>query len=81
MDILTYYNLTGWFKWIKPAGTSTLTTYCIPYLYYAASSLTLITLPDQLTAGLPGLFNCFLFAILVIWTAGLFEKMNIKLRL
>ncbi|MEN5434257.1 DUF5009 domain-containing protein [Sphingobacterium faecium] len=81
MDILTYYNLTGWFKWIKPAGTSTLTTYCIPYLYYAASSLTLITLPDQLTSGLPGLLNCFLFAILVIWTAGLFEKMNIKLRL
>lgn len=81
MDVLTHYNLTGWFKWIKPAGTSTLTTYCVPYLYYAASSLTLITLPDQLTSGLPGLINCFLFAILVIWTAGFFEKINIKLRL
>jgi predicted acyltransferase len=81
MDIFTNYNLTEWFKWIKPAGTSTLTTYCVPYLYYAASSLTLIALPDQLTSGLPGLINCFLFAILVIWTAGFFEKINIKLRL
>ena len=63
------------------AGTSTLTTYLMPYVFYAMSSLTGVVLPDCLTHGAMGIVNCLTFALVVIAVTGVLERINIKLKL
>ena len=72
---------TRWFALIRPAGTATLTTYLIPYVYYGFADVTGIVLPDWFTHGWPGLVNCFCFAFVVIATTGLLERLHIKLKI
>jgi len=81
MDMFVTNGWIGWFTYIKPAGTVTLTTYLIPYLFYALASLTTLELPDSLRSGIMGIVNCLFFAWLVIGVAGLLEKWNIKLKI
>ena len=73
-------NLTGWFVLIRPAGTATLTTYMIPYVYYGLADITGIVLPDWLTHGPMGLVNSFCFALIVVATVGLLQKLHLKLK-
>ncbi len=81
MDLLVAKKWTGWFTYIKPAGTATLTTYLIPYVFYAIASLGSLTLPQSVAHGAIGLLNCLIFSWFVIFTAGLLEKYNIKLKI
>lgn len=66
-----------WFYIIKPAGTSTLTCYLIPYIIYFVP----LSLPVSLTFGIVGLFKSLLFSLLVIGITALLGKIGIKLKI
>ena len=70
-----------WFKGIRPAGTSTLTTYLIPYLLYSIYSLIGLNYPSFFNQGVGGIIRSFFVAFLVIWIAGLLEKRKIRLQI
>ena len=72
---------SNWFSIISPAGTSTLTCYLIPYLFYSISELIGGSLPDVLKTGVVGLIKSLVFALLIIGITALFGKMRIKLTL
>ena len=73
-------GLSGWFALIRPAGTATLTTYRIPYVFYGFADITGIVLPDWLTHGPMSLVNCFCFALICIAIVGILQKLHIKLK-
>ena len=73
-------GLTGWFAVIRPAGTATLTTYMIPYVFYGMADITGIVLPDWLTHGPMVLVNCFCFALIVVAVTGLLQKLHLQLK-
>lgn len=81
LSYLVSHSLTGWFRLIRPAGTATLTTYLIPYVFYGLADVTGIVLPDWFTHGFMGLVNCICFAFVVIGVTGILEKLHIKLKI
>lgn len=81
LDCLVKHQVTGWFRWIRPAGTATLTTYLVPYVFYGFSDLTGVTLPDWTTHGLIGIANCLCFAFVVIGVTWIMERLHIKLKI
>ncbi len=70
-----------WFKTIRPAGTSTLTSYLIPYFLYSIYSLTGFNYPGFFSEGIGGIIRSFFIAFFVIWIAGLLEKRKIRLQI
>lgn len=68
------------FKWIKPAGTSTLTCYLIPYVLYAVFSLIHFNYPSFLNYGIGGILRSFLVAFIVIRIVAVLEKYRIRLK-
>jgi predicted acyltransferase len=70
-----------WFAIIKPAGTSTLTAYLLPYIFYPLYYLAGIGLPAFLLSGGAGIIKSFLFALLIILLTGLLEKWRIRLKI
>ena len=66
-----------WFSIIKPAGTSTLTCYLIPYVVYFIP----VALPVSLTFGVVGLIKSLLFGFLVIGITFLLGKIGLKLKI
>jgi heparan-alpha-glucosaminide N-acetyltransferase len=79
--ICDLFNFTRWANPIMPAGRSTLTCYMLPYLVYPVFYPLLKHLPDSLTGGLAGIIKSFLFALLIIFLTGLFEKIKIRLKI
>ena len=82
---LVYYivDLKGkakWFYLIKPAGTSTLTCYLIPYVYYSIGTF-MFTLPAFLSSGAVGLLKSFIYAMIIIGLTALLGKLRIKLKI
>jgi heparan-alpha-glucosaminide N-acetyltransferase len=70
-----------WFRILKPAGTSTLTAYLLPYIYYPLYTIAGISLPAFLLTGGVGLIKSLLFALLIILLTGLLEKWRIRLKI
>ncbi|RFM32920.1 DUF5009 domain-containing protein [Chitinophaga silvisoli] len=70
-----------WFSFIKPAGTSTLTCYLIPYLLYSLMLLVHFHYPEFLSSGLGGILRSIAVAFIVIWIAGRMEKVNLRLKI
>lgn len=70
-----------WFDIIKPAGTSTLTCYLLPYYHYALYSMIGISLPLFLRTGLTGVGKSLLYALLIILITGWLEKYRIRLKI
>jgi heparan-alpha-glucosaminide N-acetyltransferase len=66
---------------LKPAGTSTLTAYLLPYIIYPLYFLAGITLPAVIVSGAVGILKSLLFALLIILLTGLFEKWRIRLKI
>ncbi|MFD2521030.1 DUF5009 domain-containing protein [Emticicia soli] len=66
-----------WFSFIKPAGTSTLTCYLIPYVVYFIP----LSLPVGLTFGFVGLIKSMIFSLVVIGITALLRKIGIKLKI
>lgn len=72
----------NWFRVLKPAGTSTLTCYLLPYLYYPVFiSLIGWRLPEILRTGAIGIIKCLLFALLMVLITGWLEKARIRLKI
>jgi heparan-alpha-glucosaminide N-acetyltransferase len=69
-----------YFKLIKPAGTSTLTCYLIPYLLYSVFSLVHFHFPHFLSSGIGGIIRSFLMAFLVIGIVYFLEKKKLRLK-
>ena len=69
-----------WFRWIKPAGTSTLTCYLIPYVYYSLATFA-FTLPAFLKSGVIGLLKSFVYAMIIIGITFLLGKVKVKLKI
>ncbi len=69
----------SWFQIIRPAGTSTLTCYLIPYFLYSIYSLIHFHFPQYLTLGAGGIVKSFATAFIVIFIAGYLEKKRIRL--
>ena len=67
------------FNLIKPAGTSTLTCYLIPYILYAFFGLIHFHFPHFLNTGTGGIIRSFLIAFLVIAIVSLLEKKKLRL--
>lgn len=72
---------SGWFKWIKPAGTSTLTCYLVPYLLYSLYTLCHVKFPTLLNEGTGGLIKSLLTAYFVVWITGMLERRRLRLKI
>ena len=82
---LTYFlvDLKGkvhWFDAIKPAGTSTLTCYLVPYIYYSLATYA-FTLPLWMKTGALGLVKSFVYALIIVGITALLGKMKIRLKI
>lgn len=82
---LLYYlvdvkNKANWFNLIKPAGTSTLTAYLIPYIYYSLA-VYFFTLPEFLKTGTLGLIKSLIYAFIIIGITAVLGKLRIKLKI
>ena len=71
----------NWFKAIRPAGTSTLTCYLIPYFQVALLELFNVTYPSIFNSGIIGLLRSLATAIIIIWLVGLMEKRRLRLKI
>jgi heparan-alpha-glucosaminide N-acetyltransferase len=72
---------THWFAPIKVAGTSTLTCYLIPYVYYSVAEMLPFSIPESLKFGAVGLIKSLLFAFLIIGITAILGRMKIKLKI
>lgn len=77
-DIKKKHN---WFSLIRPAGTSTLTAYLLPYIHYALYSIVGISLPLMLRTGITGIVKSLLYALLIVLVTGLLEKWKLRLKI
>ena len=71
----------NWFSFIKPAGTSTLTCYLIPYMLYSLFSLIDFNYPSYFNYGTGGIIRSFFVAFLVIRIVAVLEKKSIRLKI
>ncbi len=74
-------NKKDWFQTIRPAGTSTLTCYLLPYIHYALYSVAGITLPMFLRTGGAGIIKSLMYALLIVIITGMLEKRRIRLKI
>jgi heparan-alpha-glucosaminide N-acetyltransferase len=70
-----------WFSIIRPAGTSTLTAYLLPYIHYALYNLVGVSLPLMLRSGITGIVKSLLYALVIILITGLLEKWKVRLKI
>ncbi|MEI6050232.1 MAG: DUF5009 domain-containing protein [Bacteroidota bacterium] len=70
-----------WFDLIRPAGTSTILCYLIPYFVYAATRIIQVHLPDAVLTGGIGLLKSLLFAVLCAVITGLLIRSGIRMKL
>lgn len=71
----------NWFSLIRPAGTSTLTCYLIPYLLYSIFLLVHFEFPDFLSEGIGGIIRSIVMAFVVILIVGWMEKKKVRLKI
>jgi len=69
----------SWFRIIRPAGTSTLTCYLLPYFLYSAYNLIDFKFPVFLSRGAGGIIKSFATAFIVIFIVRFLEKRRIRL--
>lgn len=75
-------NQRKWYSFIKPAGTSTLTCYLLPYIHYALIGLLSIPqLPAILRTGALGLGKSLVYALIIVAVTGFLEKKKIRLKI
>ena len=78
VDVKSKANL---FNVIKPAGTSTLTCYLIPYILYSLLWILHINYPVFLSEGIGGILRSFAVAFIVIFITRFLEKKNLRLKI
>lgn len=77
VDVKGKYN---WFNIIRPAGTSTLTCYLLPYILYSLYALTNVYYPRFLNEGIAGILRSLLLAFVIVIITGWLEKKRIRLK-
>jgi heparan-alpha-glucosaminide N-acetyltransferase len=70
----------NWFSLIKPAGTSTLTCYLLPYFMVAIFYIVHFRYPRFLNYGAGGIIRSFAVAFILILITGLLEKRRLRLK-
>lgn len=70
-----------WFSIIKPAGTSTLTCYLMPYIHYALYTMIGVSLPLVLRTGAVGIAKSLLYSLVIILIVGVMEKRRVRLKI
>jgi len=78
VDFKQKYN---WVKIIEPAGKQTFTCYLVPFVFYPIYQMTNLGYPEYLSEGTGGLIKCLVFSFLMIWLAGLLNKIGIRLKI
>lgn len=79
--IADVWKRSGWFNFVKPAGTDTLLCYLIPYFVYASFRVTGFKFPEVLLTGGVGLVKSLAIALLcVVITRGL-NEIGIRLKI
>ena len=68
-------------KFIRPAGTSTLTCYLMPYFLVYTLSLFHFTYPVFFNEGIGAIIRSLLVSIFLIWLVGLMEKKNLTIKI
>ncbi len=68
-------------KAIRPAGTSTLTCYLMPYFQVFLMELFGLKFPYILRNGIGGLLRSFAVSFILIWLVGLMEKKHLRLKI
>ncbi|HEX5152088.1 MAG TPA: DUF5009 domain-containing protein [Parafilimonas sp.] len=71
----------NWFNIIKPAGTSTLTCYLVPYFLYSFMEFFHFQYPVFLSEGIGGILRSFAIAFIVIFITGFLEKRSLRLKI
>ncbi len=71
----------NWFEIIKPAGTSTLTCYLIPYFIIAIFYMVHFKYPRFLDDGTGGIIRSLAVAFIVIVITGFLEKRRLRLKI
>jgi len=71
----------NWFNVIRPAGTSTLTCYLLPYLIYSVLMLSHARYPAVLSEGIGGILRSIAMAFIVILIVGWMEKKKVRLKI
>ncbi|MEC3879301.1 DUF5009 domain-containing protein [Parapedobacter sp. 10938] len=79
--IVDIKHWAGWYRFISPAGTSTLTCYLLPYIHYALLGYVGWQLPEVFRTGAVGVAKSLLYALVIIAITGLLEKRRIRLKL
>ncbi|HEV9037390.1 MAG TPA: DUF5009 domain-containing protein [Puia sp.] len=71
----------NWYRWIRPAGTITLTCYLLPDIHFAIIRLlgSAWQLPVVLRTGATGVIKSLVFAFLIVLLTGVLEKKKIRL--
>lgn len=70
-----------WFHFIRPAGTSTLTCYLLPYFLYAILYLLDFKYPAPFDAGMGGVIRSLVIAFLMVRLTGWLEKKRLRLQI
>ncbi|HTH56083.1 MAG TPA: DUF5009 domain-containing protein [Cyclobacteriaceae bacterium] len=71
----------SWFAILKPAGTSTLTVYLLPYFHYAILAWAGVALPLFLRTGAIGILKSLLYALILMVITGFLEKRKVRLKI
>jgi predicted acyltransferase len=79
--VVDFKHKYNWVKIIEPAGKQTFTCYLVPFLFYPIYQMTDLGYPEYLSEGMGGLIKCLVFSFLMIWLAGLLNKIGIKLKI
>ncbi|MCL6274196.1 DUF5009 domain-containing protein [Muricauda sp. 2012CJ35-5] len=79
--LVDVFQVTKWAALIKPAGTSTLTCYLMPYFVYPIFILTGFNWSGFLSEGIIGIIRSLVFSLLLILFVGYLEKRNIALKI
>lgn len=79
--LIEKWGYNKWATYIKPAGTSTLTCYVMPYFIYPIMAITAFKLPSLLTTGGIGIVKSLMFSFLIIVFVGWLEKQKLRLKI
>jgi len=81
LDFILKFNdsLLKYISFLKPAGTSTLMCYLIPYFVYPIITLLGFKWPELISNGGIGLLKSMIFSISIIVFCGILEKRKLRL--
>ncbi len=75
-------KITGWARFLHPAGSNPLLAYILPAIVYALLALGEITiLSDYFGAGLTGVIRSLLFSLLILGLTNLLSRLHVRLHL